>query len=56
MTHDNIQSELDRDPFIPFRLHLVSGNNVDIPHSAAAFMLQQAVLILHDPSDDDCRI
>lgn len=53
MTKENIQSELDRQPFRPLRLHLVSGKFVDIRTPAAAFMLDHAVMIFRRPRPED---
>lgn len=49
MTSEDIRSELDKDPFVPFRIHLVSGKTVDVMMSSAGWLLQNAVLILHNP-------
>ncbi len=49
MTSEDLRSELDKNPFIPLRLHLVSGKMIDIPRPGIGFMLQNAVMILHDP-------
>ena len=49
MTSEDVRSELDEHPFLPFRLHLVSGKTVDVPTAAAGYMLQNAILVLHDP-------
>ena len=49
MTSEDVRSELERLPFRPFRLHLVSGKEVDIGMAGAAYMLQNAVIVLHDP-------
>jgi hypothetical protein len=46
MTGEDIRSELERIPFIPFRIHLVSGKTVDVTASTITTMLQNAVLIL----------
>jgi len=51
MTSEDIKSELDKDPFIPFRLHLVSGKTVDIGNPNAATMLQNSVLIFRQWHD-----
>ena len=47
MTSEDIRSELDKTPFIPFRLHLVSGKSVDVIIPKNAAMLQNAVLVFH---------
>jgi hypothetical protein len=49
MTSEDLRSELDRHPFVPFRLHLVSGKEVDVLGTNLAFMLQNAVLLLRSP-------
>ncbi len=49
MTADNVQSELEKKPFVPFRLHLASGKTVDVLTARSAFMLRHALMILHDP-------
>jgi len=45
MTSEDIESELEKEPFGPFRLHLVSGKTVDVRSSADAYMLRSAVLV-----------
>lgn len=53
MTNENIGSEIEKHPFVPFRLHLVSGKTVDVKSSGNAWMLQHAVMIFQDlPSHD----
>jgi len=47
MTRDNIQAELDREPFEPLRFHLASGKTVLVKHPNSAYMMDHAVLILH---------
>jgi len=34
--------------FVPFRVHLVSGKAVEVTSPAAGWMLQNALLVLHD--------
>ena len=50
MTASEIRSELDRSPFIPFRLHLSSGKTVDVMNNGAAFLLRRSILVFHNPS------
>ncbi len=38
MTADNVQCELEKKPFIPFRLHLASGKTIDVLTARSAFM------------------
>jgi hypothetical protein len=51
MTSEDIESELNRYPFIPFRLHLVSGKTIDVRMSGLATMFRNAVLITHLKSE-----
>jgi hypothetical protein len=56
MTSEDIRSELEKDPFVPFRLHLVSGKTVDVKAARAAWMLQNAVVVLQEiPAGSDER-
>jgi hypothetical protein len=55
MTYEDLQSQLSRDPFIPLRLHLVSGKTVEIRISDGAWMLRRTVMVHHRrkrPGDD----
>jgi hypothetical protein len=52
VTSEDVASELDKIPFAPFRIHLVSGKMVDIPDSGLAFMLQNAVMVFQRQQDD----
>jgi hypothetical protein len=49
MTEDEIISELEKEPFRPFRLHMVSGKVFDIPGPNVAHPLQNSLLILRNP-------
>ena len=49
MTSEEVRAELDRTPFKSFRVHMVSGKTFDVKSSAAAWMLQNSICILHDP-------
>ena len=51
MTRKEVQEELDIVPFIPFRLHLVSGKTQDVNHSDEGWMLKNAVLIMRRRRD-----
>ncbi len=57
MTSENFRSELERHPFSPLRIHLVSGKTVDILRPAQVQMLQNAVMVLPvlTTQDDDDR-
>ena len=37
---------MERDPFIPIRIHLVSGKTLDVPGPNIAFLMQNALLVL----------
>ena len=45
MTRDEIEAELYRIPFHPFRLHLVSGKSVDVKDAGEGWMLRRSILI-----------
>ena len=50
MTEDEVIAELDREPFRPFRLHLVSGKVVDVLTANAAHPLTNSLLVLRNPT------
>lgn len=47
MTSEDIKQEIDRDPFVPFRLHLASGKAIDVLFPNTAWVRQNTVLIVH---------
>ncbi len=47
MTAEDIRQELDREPFIPLRLHLSSGQAMDILYPNTAWLRQNTILIVH---------
>jgi hypothetical protein len=47
MTSELIQSELEKTPFVPFRLHLGSGQKVDISTARSAATVETAVMLFH---------
>ena len=49
MTSEDLRSQLERNPFQPIRVHLVSGKSLDVLTSGAAWMLKNAVMVLQDP-------
>jgi hypothetical protein len=51
VTSEDVRSELDKTPFVPFRLHLVSGKTVDVGVPAAGWMLQNAILVMQPRED-----
>ena len=50
MTEQNLREELDRDPFVPLRLHLVSGKTVDVLRPGAAWTLSDRLLVFRNPT------
>jgi hypothetical protein len=50
MTESELLGELQRDPFVPFRLHLVSGKVVDVLGPNAAHTLKKSLLVLRNPT------
>jgi hypothetical protein len=56
MTYEDLAAELEKDPFVELRLHLVSGNSVDISQPGDAWMLRNAVMILHGIDRDPEQI
>jgi hypothetical protein len=47
MTTEDLRQEVEREPFVPLRLHLSSGKTIDIEHPNSAFVRQNTVLIVH---------
>ena len=47
MTFKEMEAELERQPFVPLRIHLVSGKTVRIAAPNAAWLLQSSLMILH---------
>jgi hypothetical protein len=53
MTNELIQSELEKTPFVPFRLHLVSGRTVEVMTARGAFAMGNAVMVFHPLSNPE---
>ena len=49
MTEANIKEELDREPFRPLRLHLVSGKTIDVVRENTAWPLADRLLVFLNP-------
>ncbi|HEY7117427.1 MAG TPA: hypothetical protein VH475_12630 [Tepidisphaeraceae bacterium] len=47
MTSEDLRPEIEREPFMPLRLHLSSGKTIEIEHPNSAFVRQNTVLIVH---------
>jgi hypothetical protein len=52
VTSEDIRAEIEREPFYPFRIHLVSGKTFDVRTAGSITMLRNAVLILSGPSGE----
>ena len=50
MKEEELEAELDKEPFVPFRLHLVSGKTVDVLAPNAAHTLVNSMLVLRNPT------
>ena len=50
MTEEELIAELEREPFVPFRLHLVSGKVVDVLAANAAHTLANSLVVFRNPS------
>ena len=49
MTEEELIAELEKDPFVPLQLHLVSGKVVDVLGPNTAHPLQDSLLVLRNP-------
>ena len=47
MTPEDVNQELDRKPFVPLRLHLSSGQKIEIEYANSAFVRQNTLLVVH---------
>jgi hypothetical protein len=47
MTSEDLKQEIERDPFVPLRLHLSSGQTMDVEYANSAFVRQNTLLIVH---------
>ena len=56
MTSKDLENELDREPFVPLQLHLVSGKAVAIPAARAAWLMQNSVLVFQNIQPGRSRV
>ncbi len=49
MKRRELAEELSKDPFIPFRLHMVSGKVIDVLGPNTAHTLSTSLLVLRNP-------
>jgi hypothetical protein len=47
MTPEDVNQELEREPFVPLRLHLSSGQKIAIEYPNSAFVRQNTLLVVH---------
>lgn len=47
MTAEDMKQELAREPFVPLRLHLSSGQKIDVLYSHTAWIRQNTLLIVY---------
>ena len=47
MTSEDVLQELEREPFTPLRVHLSSGQRIDIKDPNTAWLRQNTLLIVH---------
>ncbi|MDB5324236.1 MAG: hypothetical protein JWN40_5867 [Phycisphaerales bacterium] len=47
MTSEDLKQEIEREPFVPLRLHLSSGKTMDVEYPNSAFVRQNTLLIVH---------
>ena len=45
MTRKEIEDELNQTPFVPLRLHFVSGKSLEITNSGEGWMLKDSILV-----------
>jgi hypothetical protein len=55
MTSENVKHKIERHPFVPIRLHLASGKEVDIHDPASVWFQRNALLVTHrlPPGSED---
>ncbi len=56
MTSKDVETELERDPFVPLALHLVSGKVVLVPVPGAAWLMQNAILVFQNLHPGRARV
>jgi hypothetical protein len=47
MTGEKMRQELEKRPFMPLRLHLAGGKNLDFKYEQTAWLQQNALLVVH---------
>lgn len=52
MNPTEVRAEVERNPFVPLRLHLVSGKTVELPRAGIGWMMRTAVIVLQGADRD----
>lgn len=55
MTEDDLIAKLEKEPFVPLRLHLVSGKVVDVLAPNGGHTLANSLLVLKNPTPGSPR-
>jgi hypothetical protein len=55
MSPSDVESEVEKSPFRPLRLHLVSGKIVDVTRPEMAWMLDRSLMVFQSERSDDDR-
>lgn len=56
MTSEDVMQELEREPYMPLRLHLTSGKTIDLPYPNTAWVRQNTLLVVFPLERNTYRI
>jgi len=60
MNPESLRLELNRDPFVPLRIHLTDGRNIDIHNPGLCFIARLALYVFaakpHDALAEDVQM
>jgi hypothetical protein len=56
MTIREIETELEREPFVPLRLHLSEGQAIDVPRAGVVWTMRNALLVFHPGEGSRYRV
>lgn len=56
MTSKDLQAELEKTPYVPLRVYLVSGKTIDIPHPGGGWLMQNALLVFQNTKAGSYRV
>lgn len=54
MLRDEITQEIDRDPFVPLRLHFRNGKKIEVRYRNVAYTVRHGVLIFKGKKEGSC--